>query len=50
MAGKQIDPYAEEIASAKRLLEENAYDDQSWSDWAGDAVDARICANVSSAA
>jgi hypothetical protein len=38
MAGKPIDPYAEEIASAKRLLEEKSYDDQSWSDWAGDVA------------
>ena len=42
MAGKQADPYAEEIASAKRLLEEKAYDDQSWSDWAGDAAENAI--------
>ena len=40
--GGEVDPYAEEIASAKRLLEEKTYDDQSWSDWAGDAAENAI--------
>lgn len=30
------DPYAEEIASAKKLMADQAYQNQSWSDWAGD--------------
>ncbi len=38
MAGNNVDPYAEEIASAKRLAADKAYKDTSWSDWAGDAV------------
>ncbi len=37
MAGKN-DPYADEVASAKRLLAEKAYDEQPWSEWAGDVV------------
>lgn len=37
MAGKN-DLYADEIASAKRLLAEKAYNEQPWSEWAGDVV------------
>ena len=32
------DPYAEEIAKAKALMAAKAYEDQSWSDWAGDVA------------
>lgn len=39
MAGNdKRDPYADEVASAKALMSEKQYDDQSWGDWAGDAV------------
>lgn len=30
------DPYAEEVASGKKMLTDQQYKDQSWSDWAGD--------------
>lgn len=30
------DPYAEEIASAKKLMADQAYQNQSWGDWASD--------------
>ena len=29
-----VDPYAEEIASAKKLMADKAYQEQSWGDWA----------------
>ena len=32
-----VDPYAEEIASAKKLMADKAYQEQSWGDWASDA-------------
>ena len=39
MAGNdKRDPYADEVASAKALMAEKQYDEQSWGDWAGDAV------------
>ena len=31
------DPYAEEIASAKQLMADQQYQNQSWADWASDA-------------
>lgn len=36
IARREVDPYAEEIASAKKMLADQAYQSQSWSDWAGD--------------
>ena len=36
IARREVDPYAEEIASAKKMLADQAYQNQSWSDWAGD--------------
>lgn len=32
------DPYAEEIAMAKALMSAKAYEDQPWSEWAGDVA------------
>jgi hypothetical protein len=32
-----VDPYAEEIASAKKLIADKAYQEQSWGDWASNA-------------
>lgn len=36
--GGEVDPYAEEVASAKKLMEDKRYAEQPWSEWAGDAV------------
>jgi hypothetical protein len=36
--GGEVDPYADEVASGKALMAEKQYDEQSWGDWAGDAV------------
>jgi hypothetical protein len=36
--GAVVDPYADEVASGKALMAEKQYDDQPWSEWAGDAV------------
>lgn len=38
MADNKMDPYASEVEAAKRAAAEKAYDQTSWSDWAGDVV------------
>ena len=39
MAGKnEVDPYANEIASAKARMADQQYSNQSWGDWTGDVV------------
>ena len=37
--GGEVDPYADEVASAKKLIEQKRYEDQPWSEWAGDVAD-----------
>lgn len=36
--GGEVDPYADEVASAKAAMAEKQYSEQPWSEWAGDVV------------
>ncbi len=36
--GGEVDPYADEVASAKARIADQQYSNQSWSDWTGDVV------------